>query len=232
MTELSSRRRWAGRLLALGGALALPLTASISYAQSEIASPSPIAPPVPSASEAAPRPPALTSPAEKPAASEAWGQSKAPKSENARIIRIERTVEPGKAARERRIVVSEGADLSPETRKLIEKGLADAEKEMAKGVRSHRQVQIAIADSVSAAPKVTVKCRDNQKDVAETVTDKDGKLETMVCTAMARAEARQAIAAARREIAQSKELSEKARAEAQRALDEAVRVHKDAAPGH
>lgn len=228
MTELSSRRRWAGRLLAVAGALALPLTASISYAQSEVAPPSP---PVPPASEAAPVPPALPSPPAKPDTSDAWTEGKAPKGENTRIIRIERKVEPGKPVQERRIVVSEGADLSPETRKLIENGLADAEKEMAKGVRTHRQVQIAIADAESALPKVTFKCRDNQKEVAETVTDKDGKLETMVCTAIARAEARQAIAAARREIAQSKELSEKARAEAQRALDEAARAHKDTAPG-
>lgn len=231
MTELSSRRRWAGRLLAMAGALALPLTASISYAQNDAAPPSPPSPPAPPASAVAPPPPALPSSPEIPDASEAWTEGTAPRGENTRVIRIERRAEPGKPVQEKRIVISEGADLSPETRKMIENGLADAEKEIAKGVRTHRQVQIAIADAASAAPKVTVNCRDNQKEVAETVTNKDGQLETMVCTAIARAEARQAIAAARREIAQSKELSDKARAEAQRALDEAARVHKDTAPG-
>lgn len=47
MSDISARRRWAGRGLLLAGALALPLTASISYA--EEAPEAPMAPPIPDA---------------------------------------------------------------------------------------------------------------------------------------------------------------------------------------
>ena len=62
MTDLSNRRRRAGRLLVGAAALALPLTASITYAQD--AGPNPPAPPVPPTASAAPLPPiAPTAPA-------------------------------------------------------------------------------------------------------------------------------------------------------------------------
>ena len=53
MSDLSHRRRWAGRSLLLAGALALPLTASISYAEATQELPAtPLAPSAPEAPEA------------------------------------------------------------------------------------------------------------------------------------------------------------------------------------
>lgn len=53
MSDISPRRRWAGRSLLLAGALALPLTASISYAAAEQeAPPAPRTPEVPQVPEA------------------------------------------------------------------------------------------------------------------------------------------------------------------------------------
>ncbi len=69
MSERSHRRRWFGRSLIGASALALPLTASISYAAAEtrFSSPLPPAPPQPVAAPVAPLPPA---PAEALAAGE------------------------------------------------------------------------------------------------------------------------------------------------------------------
>ncbi|MFO6447497.1 M56 family metallopeptidase [Erythrobacter sp. NE805] len=62
MSDLSSRRRWAGRALLGAGLLALPLTASISYAAQDedvLEAPEPPAPPAPPAApDAPPAPPA------------------------------------------------------------------------------------------------------------------------------------------------------------------------------
>lgn len=53
MSDISTRRRWAGRSLLLAGALALPLTASISYAEAmQDAPPPPRVPEAPGAPEA------------------------------------------------------------------------------------------------------------------------------------------------------------------------------------
>jgi len=66
MSDLSPRRRWAGRALLGAGLLALPLTASISYAATdEQAPPAPPAPPAaPAAPDAPPAPPAPPAPGE------------------------------------------------------------------------------------------------------------------------------------------------------------------------
>lgn len=57
MTDVSPRRRIAGRLLLAGAALALPLTASISYAEQGNLLPEPPAPPAPPEAPLAPIPP-------------------------------------------------------------------------------------------------------------------------------------------------------------------------------
>ncbi|WP_435417413.1 M56 family metallopeptidase [Parerythrobacter aurantius] len=66
MSDISARRRWAGRSLLLAGALALPLTASVTYAEDADLAPeapeapeAPLAPSAPAAPEApeAPEPP-------------------------------------------------------------------------------------------------------------------------------------------------------------------------------
>jgi len=54
MADVSPRRRWAGRLMLAGAVIALPLTASISYAEQHSRLPQPPAPPAPPAAPAAP----------------------------------------------------------------------------------------------------------------------------------------------------------------------------------
>ncbi|HSG33450.1 MAG TPA: M56 family metallopeptidase [Sphingomonadaceae bacterium] len=63
MSEVSPRRRFAGRALLAGAALVVPLTASISYAEAQIAPPEPpAAPAAPAAPDAPDAPPAPDAP--------------------------------------------------------------------------------------------------------------------------------------------------------------------------
>lgn len=69
MSDISARRRWAGRSLLLAGALALPLTASVTYAEDADLAPeapdapeAPLAPSAPAAPEAPEAPEPLEAP--------------------------------------------------------------------------------------------------------------------------------------------------------------------------
>ena len=79
MTDISTRRRWSGRLLIAASVLALPLTGSISYAQDDTVAD--VAPPAPPASVAA-----------APTAPEAPEAPAAIEGSHPRIVRIERRV--------------------------------------------------------------------------------------------------------------------------------------------
>ena len=100
----------------------------------------------------------------------------------------------------------------------------------------HREMRLVVADARAAArvgvqaaaraPRVAVRCREGQRDVAETVVAGDGRQQIFVCNSLATAEARRAIALARAEIARTRELTERERAEALRSLDEAERKNR------
>lgn len=98
MSDISARRRWAGRSLLLAGALALPLTASISYA--ETAPDAPLPPSAPDAPGGAEIPDAPEAP-EAPAWSDEEGGDVAfatiDREDDGRVIerRIERTARRG-----------------------------------------------------------------------------------------------------------------------------------------
>lgn len=99
-----------------------------------------------------------------------------------------------------------------------------------------REMRLAIAEAhagaragaraAARAPQVTVQCRQGQKEVTETVVGGDGKQRIFVCSSLATAEAKRAIAVARAEIARTRELTESQRAEALRSLDEAERENR------
>jgi hypothetical protein len=292
MTDISARRRWSGRFLIGAAALALPLTGSISYAQSEPAPPAPPVPPVPAV---APVPPA-------PAAPEVTISEDGTR----KIVRIERRIPASGEDKERRIekriIVHPGAKLSAERRAKLEKHMAqdkhgrrlthrivkkdgkfykdgremsaeeraefEAEmKELRKELHEklgkdgelHRELERelgehsafqkemreklgadsefrremlqvaaearaeahAAAKARAHAPMVTVRCREEQKEVAETVVARDGKQHIFVCNSLATAEAKRAIAVARAEIARTRTLSDSQRAEALRSLEDA-----------
>ncbi len=254
MTDISTRRRWSGRLLIAASVLALPLTGSISYAQDDTVAD--VAPPAPPASVAA-----------APAAPEAPEAPAAIEGSHPRIVRIERRVthdgngENGEHARvERRMVRHGDMAMRPEDRAEFERDMKQYREDMAEHARDmaemnremaaeqaeirrklstdqaeiRREVRIAVAEAaragsrahaaaLAAAPRVTVTCRQGQRDVAETVTASDGRQTIFVCNSIAMAESRRAIASARAEIARTRELTSSQRAEALRSLDEAER---------
>ncbi len=263
MTDVSARRRWAGRLLIAAGALALPLTGSISYAQDDAAAaPVPPVPTVPSSVLAAPAPPAPPAPPEAPAAPI--------DGDGHRVVRMSSMVGNGADGSEKRIVFRDGeamtaresaefaADMKDYARDMADyrrdladhardqrdhaSDMADFHRDMAEMQRDlareqgeiQREVQMVIASAhadaraaIASAPRVTMACRDGQKDVAQTVM-KGGRETIYICNRLAMAEARGAIAEARADLARSRQdvrgahgMSAADRARALRALDAA-----------
>lgn len=98
-----------------------------------------------------------------------------------------------------------------------------------------REMRLAIVDAKAvaaqaraAAPRVSVRCRTGQREVAETQTSEDGRQHIFVCNSLATAEARRALAIARAEISRTRDLSDRERAEALRSIDEAEKeAHAD-----
>ena len=274
MNDLSARRRVAGRLLIGASALALPLTASVSYAQDDGPVPpsapeAPLAPDVPHAVEA-PLPPAPPSAAE--------GKH--------RIVRVERTVDKDGKVTERRYV-TRGDHMTAEERAEFEHDMAEMRDDLRESARDReewqrewkkeqielqremretfgengevqREIRMAVAEagraraeamaeagkarahaladagraradamavaraSMAAAPRVIMRCRQGQKQVAETVME-NGREHIFVCNSLATREATRAIATARAEINRTRDLSDEQRIEALRSLDEAER---------
>lgn len=225
MTPVSPRRRWTGRLLLAGAACALPLTATIGYARGEPSAPP--EPPAPVAAPAAVAPPAPPTPSAPPA-TPAPPSKPEPANGERRILRIERTVEKdGNGERRERVerrVILDGEAMSAEERAQLHRDMAELRRSMAVDGEVQREIRIAIAEARTAAPQVTVECRDGQREISETVTDKDGRTRMFICTGIAMAEAHRALATARAEIARTRELAAKQRAEALRSLDEAERT--------
>lgn len=250
MTDVSARRRWSGRLLITAGALALPLTGSISYAQDDAAAaPAAPVPIVPSSVLAAPAPPA---PPEAPSAPI--------DGDGNRVVRMSSMVGDGAdgeamTARESAEFDAEmkdyARDMADYRRDLADHArdqrdhasdMADFHRDMAEMQRDlareqgeiQREVHMAIASAhadaraaIASAPRVTMACRDGQKDVAQTVM-KGGRETIYICNRLAMAEARSAVAEARADLARSRQdvrgahgMSAADRARALRALDAA-----------
>jgi bla regulator protein blaR1 len=273
MTDISPRRRWTARVLLGSGMLALPLTASISYAQSQ--------PPAAPSAPAVPAAPSAPAAAEAPSAPQPPAAPEAPRvtvtdEGDTRVIRIKRATrgeEEAKDAKDakraewvdRKVYIRNGKPMTPEERAAFEKEMADLRKqlhvelgengklhrelrlefgehgEMQKKLREklgehgevRREMRIALLDAAKAraeasaalasAPRVVVRCRDGQKEISETITTPDGRTQVFVCNSLATAEAKRAIAAARAEIARTRDLTDTQRAEALRSLDQAER---------
>lgn len=249
MSDISPRRCWSGRLLIGAAALALPLTGSISYAQSE-ARPVPPPPPVP----AAPAVPATPKVSVVTIEKDGEGPVRIER-------RIERTVDRRDGQErtvERRTYLKDGREISAEEREAFEeemgelrselkrelgpngelqRELGELERELREELGPHgpmqREIRVAVADAhragaharavAYAAPRVTLRCRDGQREVTEHRIDRNGREHIYVCEARALDEARRAMGHARRAVERNRGLTDAQRAEAMRALDEAER---------
>ncbi len=242
MSQMSPRRRFAGRALLGLGVLALPLTASISYAASEAAQewpeppapPARPAPPAPPAAPEAPQPPEAPEPPQAidPAAPEAAGD----------VEVIERVIrgEDGKEKRVRMVFRGtreggvpgeklrhpEGAEWEAHGEMMAElrKELAEADRALAELPETVARAMAEAETARAAAPNVMVlkECNSAFRGQAEVIHDKDGKKTIMICQQRISATARLGLEQARAEIARDKDIPESTRKQLLETLDRQI----------
>lgn len=163
MSDISPRRRWAGRSGIVAALLALPLTATICYSEA-IAAPEPPAPPVAPAAPLAPTAPAAPEAPQPPAAPEpeidtvveiemekAEEQMQHAEREldraERKMARIERDIESGdhKRIAKHRIVWNgkDWQDMTPAEREKVRKDLRETRRKMADNGEIRREMEKA-----------------------------------------------------------------------------------------
>jgi beta-lactamase regulating signal transducer with metallopeptidase domain len=244
MSDLSPRRRMAGRALLGAGLLALPLTASITYAAGESmlsAVPEVPEPPAPPAPPAPPSPPEAPDAPDAPEAPEVPeppvvilmsrdGKGGAEVTEHVwrdadgkeRRVKMVFRGAPDAEAMARRMESAEGADKAEHQAMLAELrgGLAEADRALAD---LPRVIAIANAEAMAAGgsmPRVIVKhgCGPDGEEVSDT-TSRDGTQIIRICQRQIAASARKGLEEARAEIAGDKDIPEDTRKQILRTLD-------------
>lgn len=251
MSDLSPRRRLAGRALLGAGLLALPLTASISYAAGEAVPevPEVPAPPAPPAPPAAPGAPEAPEPPEAPEAPEpptvimidhsGKGDSEAKVTEH-----VWRDAD-GKEKRakivfrspEHQMVAERWLQTSPQMDKAdreiifaaLREGLAEAERVQADLPRIVAEAMAQADAARAAAPKVMMlkECTSAFEGEAQVVNGRDGKQTVMICQPHIAATARLGLEQARAEIARDRDIPEDFRKEMLKTLDSQIARWKD-----
>lgn len=246
MSDISARRRWAGRSLLLAGALALPLTASVTYAEDRQEAPE--APEPPEAPEA----PAWPEAPEVPDASE-WSEGDdvtveitesadgkrierrivrklaGQGDEGERVIVIKTKDKDGKVkVEERRIrgfafTDEDGKRLSEEEfEKRIEEKMRRKEKELeALGERLEQQMKISFGDGAQA--RIFGPGCEGERGMRSAIASADGAFAMAVCAEgvarQAKAVAIESLGAARKAVEMDRNLSEEQCKEALKAID-------------
>lgn len=246
MSDISARRRWAGRSLLLAGALALPLTASVTYAEDRQEAPE--APEPPEAPEA----PAWPEAPEVPDASE-WSEGDdvtveitesadgkrierrivrklaGQGDEGERVIVIKTKDKDGKVkVEERRIrgfafTDEVGKRLSEEEfEKRIEEKMRRKEKELeALGERLEQQMKISFGDGAQA--RIFGPGCEGERGMRSAIASADGAFAMAVCAEgvarQAKAVAIESLGAARKAVEMDRNLSEEQCKEALKAID-------------
>ena len=263
MSDVSKRRRFAGRAGIAAALFALPMTATVCYSSAIAAAPEPVQPPEAPAAPLPPAPPLAPEPPAAPEAPEFEREmadldrelAEAEKEIARAELEIERelgdarkkhvhtsvvTKKDGKRHVERHIVRSgHEVEMSAEEREVLRRELkeqlAEVRKQLAEDgeirremrwamAEAHAQSESARAEALANAPRVVVECRD-KINVITTDTDKQGKTTMFLCEANADRMAVEAMKSARKAIKTDRNLSKEERAEALRALDEAIKEH-------
>ncbi len=249
MTDKSPRRIMAGRVLLGGALLALPLTASVSYAESlsvpnapsaPVAASVPAAPLAPSAPggqvpapPAPPLPPALAL----QAAPEAPDAPLPPEAEEK--IDVERKVfvfregnvdEEGKHAkvktRSHKVIIRDPdskmtkAERKELMRELREE-LAEVDVEVNEAMEEYRLAMVDVRGAEDGLTKISVECKEGGG--AGEVTGADGRKVVKLCTSEIMANALTGLKQARDAIASNSEMPDDLRGEVIKALDEQIR---------
>jgi len=244
MSEMSRRRRWAGRSLVAVSALALPLTASISYAAAT-AQPAPPAPPAPLA------PPSALAPPPAPLAPQAVEEGE--RHVHTFVVRGEggdgepvvlrspplppRAPMPPRAPRppqfdrhgdwDSAAFQAEMAEFQREMEKFREELAENHDwdkfgEEWEQWGEQHRAQALAMAEQARRmAPQVVVDC-DGADAPARTTRSADGRQRIVICERVANRFARNGLRNAREAIARNPEIDAEVRNEVLRDLDEEI----------
>ena len=233
MTDISRRRRIAGRALVAAAVLALPLTASITYAEIPAAPEAPAAPlaPLPPGYAQAPEPPA---PPLAPAAPETLEDA-----DEQRVVVVRN--KDGETTRQvlRKVRSEDGmafyADGKPLSEEEFEARMAEFGdrmeglderletllKDIPEGDRRRVAVnRVRLGERLAVVPVVRMSC-DGEGGTSESTTP-DGKRVIRICERRIKGDALFGLRRAREQIARDTEMSETVRAEVLRSLDQEI----------
>lgn len=236
MNDLSARRRLAGRGLMAAALVALPLTASISYAASD-AMPAPPAPPV---APSAPVPPAPPAP---PVAPDAPLPPLAPMALQSvadvdtdvdvdedvdnwevREVIVDKDGKRKEVHKRHKVVIKDGegemtAEERAELRRELREAMAEADAEMKEAMEEVRVAMIELKDSEHGVTTINMDCKNGKS--GEFIDDKGHKT-VMLCTSEIMASALNGLKEARKAIAKDSEMTADIKAEVLRSLDEQI----------
>jgi len=225
MSDLSPRRRLAGRALLGAGLLALPLTASMSYAASDAATHEAPEPPAPPAPPEAPQPPAPPLPPEAPDGKDdveitehVWRDA------DGRERRVKMVLRGG-AEEARMLSELHGLKASEAEREAMlaemRAGLAEADRALADMPRLIDEAMAAADGANRQRVIVRQECRPGSDEVSETTT-RDGSQIISICQKRIFASARRGLEEARAEIARDREIPEATRKQLLETLDRQI----------
>lgn len=232
MTDVSPRRRIAARLAIGAAVLAMPLTASISYAEA-----SPPAPPPPVEAPDAPAAPLAPPAPEAPLPPEVADVEAELAHAERQIADAQREIaelEDGKAHRvddrtarvHRDLTAEERAELRAalaHARTDLDQDMADLRAELGENGKLRKEIRIAMAEARAAAPTVVKECRNEDEPV--TSVKKDGRTVLYVCETYGRHIALKSLRSVREQIARDGSMPHGARAEALKSLDAEIADH-------
>lgn len=237
LSDLSPRRRIAGRALLGAGLLALPLTASISYAATEAVLEVPQAPEAPEPPEP-PLPPEAPEAPEPPEAPEIeMIDPDAPEGEHGgevtehvwrdadgkeKRMRMVFRSAPDRLALAKELEGVHAANAAEREAMLAEMRaeLAEADRVLADLPRIISEAMAEAEVARASAPRVVVRheCKSGSEEVSET-TEKDGTQIISICQRRIMASARKGLEEARAEIARDREIPEDTRKQLLQTLD-------------
>ncbi len=251
MPNHSKRRRIAGQALFVGAALALPMTATISYAAQDAVE-APVAPPMTVTSTAAPAAPIITMQVETEVVrDESEFEQEFQDIEEEREVVVERNSERAERELERaeremaraqkalengeaRVVriernyhnrMSHRGGMTEEERAELQAEMQELREKM--GSEEYRtEIRLAVAEAMDSVPDIRHEC-DGSDEVVREYTTAKGKSVIAICNKATIKIAMGAIKEARKEIKKDRNLSEEERGAALKALDEAIEEMSD-----
>lgn len=237
MNNPSRRQQWLGRGLMAGALVALPLTATISYADAPPEVPAPPAPPAAPGAPLAPAAPEAPAAPATPDADFAWEEDvQVNTSDDGKVrtvvLRKTREGEPGPGEKHETRVVWMGdkqGQLSAEEKAEMEREIREAMKEMkADMAEARREIRLAFTDMESARGEM-VQLDFDCDGALEVSEDKGAKVprKVVLCKSDVMASALAGLKAAREAIAKDSSMSDEIRAEVLRSLDEEIKNWKN-----